>query len=61
MRHPSSYNRGKYWPAEIQVPKKCNGGKNRVGPNTWAEVVPSLLSVVPKEVDKDDVLHNFNS
>ena len=41
--------------------KKCNGGKNRVGPNTWAEVVPSLLSVVPKEVDKDDVLHNINS
>ena len=36
-----------------------NGGKNRVGPNTWAEVVPSLLSVVPKEVDKADILHNF--
>ena len=23
MRHPSSYNRGKYWPAEIQVPKSA--------------------------------------
>ena len=45
---PPSYNRGNYRPAVKQAPKK-NGG-NPANPSQWTEVVPSLLSVVPKEV-----------